>query len=134
MAGKDIYGEKPLAHSYIEGRYMADAVQRYGRIWQTGSWQRSHHHFAKGCELVRNGYIGKVHTIEVGLPVDPRSGTNQTYNLDSAPKHLDYDFYVGPARWMPYHKEIATFNWRWNLNFGGGDPVTRGVDFFDHIL
>src|SRR5688572_25207374 len=40
-AGMDIYGEKPISHSLLEGRAMADAVKKYGRVWQTGSWQRS---------------------------------------------------------------------------------------------
>ena len=119
-AGKDIYGEKPLAHTYREGRAVADAVRRYGRVWQTGSWQRSTHNFARGCELVRNGRIGKVHTIEVGLPVDGTSGQNRAYDLQPVPEGLDYEMFVGPARWMPYHREYANFNWRWNLNFGGG--------------
>ncbi len=61
-SGKDIYGEKPLSHDLREGRAMCDAVKRYGRIWQTGSWQRSQAHFRFACELVRNGRIGKVHT------------------------------------------------------------------------
>jgi predicted dehydrogenase len=119
-AGKDIYGEKPLAHSYLEGRRIADAVRRYGRVWQTGSWQRSTHNFARACELVRNGRVGKVHTIEVGLPVDKTSGQDRPYTMEPVPEGLDYDFWVGPARWMPYHREFTSFNWRWNLNFGGG--------------
>ena len=119
-AGKDIYGEKPLAHSYHEGRRIADAMRRYGRIWQTGSWQRSTHNFARACELVRNGRVGKVHTIEVGLPVDGTSGQNKPYDLPAVPAGLDYDFWVGPSRWMPYHPQFTDFNWRWNLNFGGG--------------
>jgi predicted dehydrogenase len=120
QAGKNIYGEKPLAHTYREGRAVADAVRRYGRVWQTGSWQRSTHNFARGCELVRNGRIGKVHTVEVGLPVDGTSTQNRTYDLQPVPEGLDYEMFVGPARWMPYHREYAHFNWRWNLNFGGG--------------
>ena len=119
-AGKDIYCEKPLAHSYREGRAVADAVRRYGRVWQTGSWQRSTHNFARACELVRNGHLGKIHTIEVGLPVDGTSGQNRPYELKPVPEGLDYDFWVGPARWMPYHHVYTAFNWRWNLNFGGG--------------
>ncbi|MHC4417691.1 MAG: Gfo/Idh/MocA family protein, partial [Planctomycetota bacterium] len=67
-SGKDIFGEKPLSHNLKEGRAMCDAVKRYGRIWQTGSWQRSESNFHRACELVINGRIGKVHTVEVGLP------------------------------------------------------------------
>ncbi len=51
-----------------ESRAICDAVHRYGRVWQTGSWQRSTAHFRKACELVRGGRIGKVNHVEVGLP------------------------------------------------------------------
>ena len=63
-AGKDIHGQKPLARTIREGRAICDVVKRYGRIWQTGSWQRSVYNFRRACELVRNGRIGKVHTVE----------------------------------------------------------------------
>ncbi|MDR2844766.1 MAG: Gfo/Idh/MocA family oxidoreductase, partial [Puniceicoccales bacterium] len=59
-AGLDIYGEKPLAHTIAEGRAIANAVRQHGRIWQTGSWQRSKGNFRRAVELVRNGRIGKV--------------------------------------------------------------------------
>ena len=62
-AGKDIYGEKPFSHSLREGRAMCDAVHRYGRVWQTGSWQRSVDNFRIACELVRNGLAGEIHTV-----------------------------------------------------------------------
>ncbi|MBC8482046.1 MAG: Gfo/Idh/MocA family oxidoreductase, partial [Planctomycetes bacterium] len=66
-AGCDVHGEKPLTHNLVDGRAICDAVKRYGRIWQTGSWQRSRSDFHHASQLVRNGRIGKVHTIEVGL-------------------------------------------------------------------
>ena len=56
-AGKDIFGEKPLSHTFAEGVAMVNAVNRYGRIWQTGSWQRSLNNFRFGAELVLNGRI-----------------------------------------------------------------------------
>ncbi|MCX6628240.1 MAG: Gfo/Idh/MocA family oxidoreductase, partial [Candidatus Solibacter sp.] len=59
-AGKDIYGEKPLAQNFAEAQAIVAAVERYGRVWQTGSWQRSRDDFRFACELVRNGRIGKV--------------------------------------------------------------------------
>ena len=67
-AGKDVYSEKPLAHNFAEGLAMAEAQARYGRVWQTGSWQRSREQFRRACELVRNGRIGKIRRVEVGLP------------------------------------------------------------------
>ncbi|UCD50983.1 MAG: Gfo/Idh/MocA family oxidoreductase [Phycisphaerales bacterium] len=66
-AGKDIYGEKPLALTIAQGRAIVDAVDRYECVWQTGSWQRSTQHFRFGCELVRNGRIGKLLRVDVGI-------------------------------------------------------------------
>ena len=117
-AGKDVYCEKPMAHDLPEGRAVADAVRRRGRIWQTGSQQRSSGEFRKACELVRNGYIGKVHHIEVGLP----NGSQKLFasHFPEPPASVDYDFYVGPAPWVPYHPKRLHWNWRWWTGFGGG--------------
>src|SRR5213078_4433079 len=65
---KDIYGEKPLARTIAERQAIVKAVQANKRIWQTGSWQRSERNFHYGAEIVRNGLIGKVTHVEVGLP------------------------------------------------------------------
>ncbi|HEY0074484.1 MAG TPA: Gfo/Idh/MocA family oxidoreductase [Abditibacteriaceae bacterium] len=119
-AGMDIYGEKPISHTLAEGIAMVDAVQKYGRIWQTGSWQRSQRDFRFACELVRNGRIGKVVKIEVGLPTGSGSGP---VNFSEPPPHLDYDFWVGPSPWTPYSDKRAHWNWRWQLNYGGGQMM-----------
>src|SRR5216117_974814 len=65
---KDIYGEKPLARTIAEQQAIVKAVQKNKRIWQTGSWQRSRSNFHRAAEIVRNGLIGKVTHVEVGLP------------------------------------------------------------------
>ena len=67
-AGKDIYCQKPLSLTIAEGRAMSNAVKKYRRVFQTGSQQRSDPHFRRACELVRNGRIGKLHTVRCGLP------------------------------------------------------------------
>jgi len=132
-AGKDIYGEKPLAQNWAEGRAICDAVRRYGRVWQTGSWQRSVAQFRMACELVRNGRIGKVHTAEVGLP----GGLPDWDNLGNQdrpvppPGHLDYERWLGPAPEAPYCPARVHKTWRWNLDYGGGmlmDWVGHHVD------
>ena len=71
---KDIYGEKPLARTIVEQQAIVKAVQENQRIWQTGSWQRSQANFHKAAEIVRNGLIGKITRVEVGLPDGPNSG------------------------------------------------------------
>lgn len=118
-AGKDIYGEKPLGYTIEEGRAIVDAVQRYGRIWQTGSWQRSQRHFRFACELVRNGKIGKVHTVYVGLP-QGNSGRNTSTVITEPPTWFDYDRWLGPAPYVPYCEARCHWNFRWNLDYSGG--------------
>jgi len=131
-AGLDIYGEKPFSHSLREGRAMVDAVRRYGRVWQTGAWQRSVENFHQACELVRNGRIGKVRRIEVGLPSGHYdfARTFGQEDLVLPPRGFDYDFWVGPAPWWPYCKARVHMNWRWNMDFGGGQLM----DWIGHHL
>ncbi len=131
-AGLDVFGEKPLTHSLREGRALCDAVERYGRVWQTGSWQRSVENFHQACELVRNGRIGKVRKIEVGLP-SGHYDFARTFGQEALvppPPNLDYDFWVGPAPWWPYCKARVHMNWRWNMDFGGG----QYMDWIGHHL
>jgi hypothetical protein len=108
-AGLDIYGEKPLARTIREGRAICDAVARYGRIWQTGSWQRSVANFHRGCELVRNGRIGKIHTVEVGLP---DGGGPKSAKVTPVPIGMDWDMWLGPAPWRPYQEQYLPLPWR----------------------
>ena len=118
-AGLDIYGEKPFSHDLREGRAMCDAVQRHGRVWQTGSWQRSVDNFHHAAELVHNGRIGKVNTVEVGLP----DGTfREDPPVQEVPPHLDWNRWLGPAPWTPY-RGVAHWDWRWVLAWGGGQML-----------
>jgi predicted dehydrogenase len=131
-AGLDVYGEKPLTHNLREGRALCDAVERYGRVWQTGSWQRSEENFHQAAELVRNGRIGKIRRIEVGLP-SGHYDFARTFGqeaLVAPPPNLDYGFWVGPAPWWPYCRARVHMNWRWNMDFGGG----QYMDWIGHHL
>ena len=119
---KDIYGEKPLARTIAEQQSIVKAVKENGRIWQTGSWQRSESHFHKACEIVRNGLIGKIARVEVGLPSGHHdfAGTGKRCNVTEPPPELDYNFWIGPSRMMAYIECRVHMNWRWNYNTGGG--------------
>jgi predicted dehydrogenase len=118
-AGKHIYGEKPLAYSIAEGRAICNAVKKYGITWQTGSWQRSQRNFRFACELVRNGRIGKVHTVKVGLP-EGGAILKTDAKPSPVPDGFDYEMWVGPAPWSPYVMERCHWNFRWVSDFGGG--------------
>jgi len=118
-AGIDVYGEKPLTHDLKEGRALCNAFKRHGRVWQTGSWQRSGADFRHACELVINGRIGKVHTVEVGLP---DGGTSAVRKAEKVPDNLDWNFWVGPSPWQEYCG-VSHWDWRWILDFGGGQMM-----------
>ena len=101
-AGKDIYGEKPLTRWIAEGIKVRDAVRRYGCVFQTGTMQRSWPQFRHACELAINGYLGKVHTIEVGAP------GGSSYPAEPScepPEGFDYDMWTGPAPFIPFDKK-----------------------------
>jgi predicted dehydrogenase len=119
--GKDIYGEKPFTHDLREGRALVRAVEQHGRIWQTGSWQRSSSEMRRAVELVRNGRIGKIARVEVGLPPGGRP-RNPIDPHATIPKGLDWDFWLGPAPYRPY-QGIADWDWRWVLDWGGGQMM-----------
>lgn len=121
-SGKDIYGEKPLARTLHEQQAIVNAVQKHRCIWQTGSWQRSVENFHKAAEIVRNGLIGTVQRVEVGLPSGHHdfAGTGKERSITEPPPELDYDTWIGPAQWEPYIKARVHMNWRWNYNIGGG--------------
>jgi predicted dehydrogenase len=131
-AGLDVYSEKPFTHSLREGRALCDAVARYGRVWQTGSWQRSEDNFYRACELVRNGRIGKVLRVEVGLPSGhfDFARTFGQEKIEPPPPGFDYETWLGPAPAWPYCKARVHMNWRWNMDFGGGQLM----DWIGHHL
>lgn len=91
-AGKDAYLQKPASLTIAEGRFLSDAVQASGRILQIGSQQRSTAQFRRACELVRNGRIGRLQRVEIGLPGDPAGGNATPMPV---PKGLNYDAWLG---------------------------------------
>ncbi len=115
-AGLDIHGQKPFARSIREGRAICDAVVRYGRVWQTGSQQRSDYKFRRACELVRNNRIGKILKVEVGLPT---GGGTDVKGIEKPPEGLDWNFWLGPAPYVPY-RGVVHWNWRWIMDYSGG--------------
>jgi predicted dehydrogenase len=129
-AGKDVYCEKPLAYSIAEGRALCDTAKRYGRILQTGSQQRSDKNYRYACELVRNGRIGKLHTIKVEIPENSRPNP-LTWSPEPPPKELDYDMWLGPALYRPYAKLGSHYSWRFIYDYGWGQLSNWGAHAFD---
>lgn len=119
---KDIYGEKPLARTIHEQQAIVKAVEGAQRIWQTGSWQRSQDHFRIAAEIVRNGLIGPLKEVHVGLPEGHKdfAGTKDKMQVTNPPAELDYEMWIGPAAMEPYIEARVHKNWRWDYNIGGG--------------
>ena len=101
QAGKDVYLQKPASLTIAEGRALRDAVQRSGRIFQIGSQQRSSVQFRYAAELVRNGRIGQLKTVQVGLPGDPSGPVEPEMPV---PRNLNYDMWIGSTP-MVYYTE-----------------------------
>ena len=99
LAGKDIYVQKPLSMTLAEGRQVSDIVRAKKRAFQIGSQQRSTTQFRIACELVRNGRIGKLHTVKIGLPVDPSGDEEPEMPI---PPNLDYAMWLGWTPQVPY--------------------------------
>ena len=127
-AGKAIFCQKPLSLTIPEGRAMSNAVKKYNVVFQTGSQQRSDENFRFICELVRNGKLGKVHTVTCGLPGGvPDLGRNidQTEPVP-VPKGFNYDMWLGPAPEAAYCPARVGVNFRWNFDYSGGQITDWG--------
>jgi predicted dehydrogenase len=101
-AGKDVYLQKPASLTIAEGRYLSNAVQASGRIFQIGSQQRSWKQFRVACELVRNGRIGDLKHVEIGLPGDPAGPDALPMPV---PSNLNYDAWLGSTP-VVYYTEM----------------------------
>ncbi|MCI4445953.1 MAG: Gfo/Idh/MocA family oxidoreductase [Candidatus Aminicenantes bacterium] len=101
-SAKDIYLEKPLTYSLVEGQKLVKAVRKEKVVLQVGSQQRSSIYFIKACEIVRNGLIGQLKKITVWLPEDIGRGDPGPMPV---PPNLDYDFWLGPTPEAPYSED-----------------------------
>ncbi len=99
-AGKDVCCEKPLTRSIAEGRLLSDLTTKHKRVFRTDSEFRSNKIFHRACELVRNGRIGKLHTIRSGVPIG--EFTSPEHVDMPVPEELNYDMWLGPAPLAPY--------------------------------
>lgn len=102
LMGKDIYVQKPLSMTLKEGRAVSDVIKAKERIFQIGSQQRSGAQFRIACEMVRNGRIGKLHTIRIGLPSDPSGGSTEEIPV---PSNFNYKMWLGYTPDAPYTKD-----------------------------
>lgn len=133
-AGKDVYCEKPLAASVVEGRHVCRLAEQHKRVIQCGTWRRSGIYTRMACEWVRNGYIGKLKRIEVGVPAafEIRHGKyTGMEKSEPVPEGFDYEMWLGPAAEAPYAAARCHFNFRWNTDYAPGYITDWGAHFLD---
>jgi predicted dehydrogenase len=127
-AGKDVICEKPTL-TIAEGRLLSDTVKRYSAVFQTSTEDRSLHVYHRMAELVRNGRIGKLQRIYVGLPAGPEQPGNPT--PQPVPDGFDYEMWLGPAPWAPYCPDRVHYNFRWIFDYSGGQLTDWGAHIMD---
>jgi predicted dehydrogenase len=134
QAGKDVYCEKPLSLTVREGRRLVEAVRKYSRVLQTGSQRRSMKWHRLGCELVRNGLVGKIHTV---LIFNYPSPWECKFPGQPVPDGLDWDAWCGPTEPVPFHSDIyvsrSNPGWISFRPWSGGEMTGTGAHGFDQI-
>lgn len=134
--GKHIYGQKPLYLTVTEGRAMVNAVKKAGITFQTGAQSRSNDYFRMACEFVRNGRIGKLQRVEVGLNKGHATFGKTPEQLsetplETPPPYVDFDMWLGPAPLRKFTPKIHhPMQWRYNLDYSCG----MLTDFAAHQL
>ena len=132
--GKDICCEKPTL-TVAEGRVLSDTISKFKRVFQMSTEDRSIFVYHRMAELVRNGRIGKLHTIRVGLPGgwrihgDPVTGRKR----QPVPAGFDYDMWLGPAPFAPYAPGRCHWNFRWIFDYSGGQLTDWGAHIVDTV-
>ena len=133
QAGKDVYVEKPLAHSVREGRAMVNAARRYNRIVEAGTQHRSSPHFREVEQIVQSGALGKVNWVRVWNYANMfPNGIGR--EADAAPPAgLDWDFYLGPAPLVPFNRKRFLVTYRWFWDYSGGYITDFGTHRLDTV-
>lgn len=127
-AGKDVYCEKPLTLTIDEGKKLVKVWRDTGAVFQTGSQQRSNDRFRLACELVRNGRIGNLTSVEARLPGGPVGGP---FVPEAVPEGLNWDMWLGPAPETEYIKQRCHGEFRWWLEYSGGMLTDWGAHHND---
>ena len=120
--GKHVYGQKPLAQTVYEARYLRDLARKTGVVTQMGNQGSAADGLRRAVECIQAGIIGQVREVYVwsNRPIWPQ-GMNRPEGSDPVPETLDWDRWLGPAPLRPYKKGIYNpFNWRGWLDFGTG--------------
>jgi predicted dehydrogenase len=131
-AGKDVYVEKPMTLFIQEGRWMTDVARKHQKIVQVGTQQRSGIHYQKARELLRNGYIGKLHSARMSSfrNVTPGFGAPPD---GPPPSEIEYQMWLGPAPERPYNPKRALYHFRWFWDYSGGQMTNLAAHEIDIV-
>lgn len=130
-AGKDVYLEKPVGTSILEGRAAVNAATRYNRIVQMGTQQHSWEHYARAVEIIQSGRLGRISQVEV-WDVDNVSPGYGAPADEPSPAELDWDFWLGPAAKVPYNRNRYEHAY-WFFDYGGAWQVAWGAHHYDIV-
>jgi len=131
QAGKDVYVEKPGTHCIAEGYSMMAAARKYKRIVSHGVQLRSSEAIQEAVQKLREGVIGEVY---MGRAVIFKWRPKlENYPDEEPPPYLNYDLWVGPAKWRPYSRRHVHYNWHWTWDFGNGEIGNQGIHELDML-
>lgn len=129
MAGKHVYVEKPCSHNIKEVNLLVKASKAFNKCVQHGTQRRSNGAHIEGIKQLRNGIIGKVHTIKA-IDHQYREAIGKAPAQDPPPG-VNYDMWLGAAPNVPFTKNRWHYNWRWFWDYGNGDAANDGVHQID---
>jgi len=127
-AGKDMYCEKPISLTIAEGRAVADTMQRYGTVYQSGTQRRSNACFRFAVEIAQSGLLGRLRELHCYLHNGPTCPPQKPVPV---PNGFDYDLWLGPAPYEPYTPMRCHGNFRWLYDYSGGQLTDLGAHFND---
>ena len=129
QAGKDVFVEKPLSHTFWEGKQVVAAAKKYNRIVQHGTQSRAHTNWVRLMQRVRAGAIGDIY-MSRGVCFKGR-GPIGFAEAAEPPAELDWNLWQGPADAAAYCDSYVPYNWHWFWNYGNGDIGNQGVHQMD---
>jgi predicted dehydrogenase len=125
QAGKDVYVEKPVSHTLLEGRKMVEAARKYSRVVQTGTQARSSMATNDAINFIREDGLGKTYMAK-GLCLKPRGSIGHVGDSE-IPAGVNWDVFLGPAAYRPFNENRFHYKWHWFWDTGNGDFGNQGV-------
>ncbi|MEM7392946.1 MAG: Gfo/Idh/MocA family oxidoreductase, partial [Verrucomicrobiota bacterium] len=126
QSGKDAYVEKPISHNIWEGRQLANAAEKYDRVVQTGTQNRSDAGHISAIRYIQSGKLGRIKWSR-GLCYKRRSSIGKVKSPMEIPGHIDYNLWCGPAPKKPMMRSRFHYDWHWVWDTGNGDLGNQGI-------